>query len=78
MENEKLMLCDCKSYQNSKGQCFYYLVIYSGYEYLEKVYVSKDDFEFVIKNLNNIKIKDFLERSFKRSKQAFVLRFKRK
>lgn len=78
MENEKLMLCDFKSYQNEKNQIFYYLVIYSSYEYLEKVFVSQQDFEFVVKNSNNIKIKDFLERSFNRKKQCFVLRFKRK
>lgn len=78
MENEKLLLCDCKAYQNSKGDCFYYLVIYSSFEYLEKVFISKDDFEFVVKQKDNIKINDFLERSFNRNKQAFVLRFRRK
>lgn len=78
MENEKLLLCDCKAYKNSKGECFYYLIIYSSYEYLEKVFVSKDDFEFIVKSKDNIKINDFLERSFNRNKQAFVLRFKRK
>lgn len=78
MENEKLILCDCKSYQNNRNEVFYYLVIYSSYEYIEKVFISQADFEFVVKNQQNIKIKDFLERSFNRNKQAFVLRFKRK
>lgn len=78
MENEKLILCDCKAYQNKNGDCFYYLVIYSSFEYIEKVFISKDDFEYIIKNQNNIKISDFLERSFNRNKQSFVLRFKRK
>lgn len=77
MEEEKLLLCDCKSYQNNKGELFYYLIIYSSYEYLEKVFISKDDFDFVVKNKNNININNFLHRVFNRTKQAFVLRFQR-
>lgn len=78
MENEKFILVDTKSYQNNKGELFCYLVVYSSYEILERVFVSKDDFEFVIKNINNIKIADFLQRSYNRTKNSFVLRFKRK
>lgn len=79
MENEKLILCDCKFYQNDKGQTFFYLLICSNtYEYLERVYVTKEDFEFVVKNKLNIKIEDFLQRTYNRTKQHFVLRFRRK
>lgn len=78
MENEKLVLCDCKSYKNDKNQVFYYLVIYSSFEYLEKVFVTQQDFEFVVKNQQNIHIKDFLTRSFNRKKQMICFRFVRK
>lgn len=78
MENEHLVLCDLKSFTNNQGVNFYYMVIYSGYEYIERVYISKDDFEFIAKNLSNIKISNFLTRTYNKRKNSFVLRFRRK
>lgn len=78
MEQEKYLLCDLKFYKNAKGEIFYYILVYSSLEILEKVFISQEDFEFVVKNKNNINIQDFLFRSYDRNKKAFKVRFKRK
>lgn len=74
--NETFKIIDIKSlYSNKKNKEYYYVVLYSNLEYILKVFISKDiyDFlkEFTEDDIYNIAIDNFLTKRYDNGKFIF-------
>lgn len=74
--NESFKIIDVKNlYSNKKKKEYYYVVLYSNLEYLVKVFISKDiyDFlkEFTEDDIYNIVIDNFLTKRYDNGKFIF-------
>lgn len=74
--NETFKIIDVKSlYSNKKKKEYYYVVLYSNLEYIVKVFISKDiyDFlkEFTEDDIYNIVIDNFLTKRYDNGKFIF-------
>lgn len=74
--NESFKIIDVKNlYSNKKKKEYYYIVLYSNLEYIVKVFVSKDiyDFlkEFTEDDIYNIAIDNFLTKRYDNGKFIF-------
>lgn len=75
---EKFLLCDLKSYTKDNN-IIYYINIYSSLtESIHKIFINKEDFEYLAKMRNSVNINDFLTRYYNTYKQTFAIRFARK
>lgn len=74
--NESFKIIDVKNlYSNKKKKEYYYVVLYSNLEYILKVFISKDiyDFlkEFTEDDIYNIAIDNFLTKRYDNGKFIF-------
>lgn len=74
--NESFKIIDVKNlYSNKKKKEFYYVVLYSNLEYLIKVFVSKDIYDFLKdfseEDVHNISIDNFLTKRYDNGKFIF-------
>lgn len=74
--NESFKIIDVKNlYSNKKKNEYYYVVLYSNLEYIVKVFISKDiyDFlkEFTEDDIYNIVIDNFLTKRYDNGKFIF-------
>lgn len=74
--NESFKIIDVKNlYSNKRKKEYYYVVLYSNLEYIVKVFVSKDiyDFlkEFTEDDIYNISIDNFLTKRYDNGKFIF-------
>lgn len=74
--NESFKIIDVKNlYSNKKKKEYYYVVLYSNLEYIVKVFISKDiyDFlkEFTEDDIYNIVIDNFLTKRYDNGKFIF-------
>lgn len=74
--NESFKIIDVKNlYSNKKKKEYYYVVLYSNLEYIVKVFISKDIYDF-LKEFNeddiyNIVIDNFLTKRYDNGKFIF-------
>lgn len=74
--NETFKIIDVKNlYSNKKKKEFYYVVLYSNLEYIIKVFVSKDIYDFLKdfseEDVYNISIDNFLTKRYDNGKFIF-------
>lgn len=74
--NESFKIIDVKNlYSNKKKKEFYYVVLYSNLEYIIKVFVSKDIYDFLKDftedDIYNIAIDNFLIKRYANGKFIF-------
>lgn len=74
--NENFKIIDVKNlYSNKKKKEFYYVVLYSNLEYIIKVFVSKDIYDFLKDftedDIYNIAIDNFLTKRYDNGKFIF-------
>lgn len=74
--NETFKIIDVKNlYSNKKKKEFYYVVLYSNLEYIIKVFVSKDIYDFLKdfseEDVYNIAIDNFLTKRYDNGKFIF-------
>lgn len=74
--NESFKIIDVKNlYSNKKEKEFYYVVLYSNLEYIIKVFVSKDIYDFLKDftedDIYNIAIDNFLTKRYDNGKFIF-------
>ena len=74
--NETFKIIDVKSlYSNKKKKEYYYVVLYSNLEYIIKVFVSKDIYDFLKdfseEDVYNIAIDNFLTKRYDNGKFIF-------
>lgn len=74
--NESFKIIDVKNlYSNKKEKEFYYVVLYSNLEYIIKVFVSKDIYDFLKdfseEDVYNIAIDNFLTKRYDNGKFIF-------
>lgn len=74
--NESFKIIDVKNlYSNKKKKEFYYVVLYSNLEYIIKVFVSKDIYDFLKDftddDIYNIAIDNFLTKRYDNGKFIF-------
>ncbi len=74
--NESFKIIDVKNlYSNKKKKEFYYVVLYSNLEYIIKVFVSKDIYDFLKdfseEDVYNIAIDNFLTKRYDNGKFIF-------
>lgn len=74
--NETFKIIDVKNlYSNKKEKEFYYVVLYSNLEYIIKVFVSKDIYDFLKdfseEDVYNISIDNFLTKRYDNGKFIF-------
>lgn len=77
MDNEKFQIVDAKAFTTDKGDTLYYINVYSSFEILEKVFLKKSDYEYVLANNASTDITEHLHRVYNRAKNAFVIKFVR-
>lgn len=73
MEQEKFKLCEVKQIKNSKGEKMQYLVIYSSYEILEKLYITEELYNQFKANENKIDINQLVFRGYDTFNKKFKL-----
>lgn len=75
MDVEKFKICDAKTFKTSKGDILYYIVVYSSYELIERVFVTKEDYEYILSKSTSPEILQNFSRVYNRAKKAFVIKY---
>lgn len=75
---EKFILNDIITYQKKDGTYIYYIIVYSTLtQTADKIFISKDDYAYLLTNKDKTDINNFLERYYNNYKKTFAIRFKR-
>lgn len=75
MDNEKFVFCELKNYKTKDGQERYYMNIYSSFERLERVFLTKPQLEKIVSLIQEkrLDINKIVKRTYNRYSQSFVL-----
>lgn len=76
--DEKFLFCDLKSFKKKDGDVLYYLIIYSNLtEQAEKIFITREDYEYILRMKGNIDYNKCLSRVYNKFKNTFVIKFTR-
>lgn len=76
--DEKFKLNDLKAIKTKNGDTLFYIIIYSTLlEDIEKIYITSEDYEYLLKNQNNLDINKCLKRYYNAYKKKFAVKFSR-
>lgn len=75
---EKFILNDIITYQKKDNTYIYFIIVYSTLtQTAEKIFISKDDYAYLLTNKEKVDINQFLERYYNTYKKTFAIKFKR-
>lgn len=70
--NEKFRIVELKEVLSLKtNKPFYYAVVYSNLEYLINVFLTKDQYDILLKDYKVINLNDFIEKRYNKEKREF-------
>lgn len=73
MENEEFKILDLKSFENNEGNKIYYAIVYSSYEILERVYLSLENYTYLLNHIKDTDASKVFRRRYSRKTNSWRL-----